>query len=332
MGKEEGMEQLERLCEEDFSWQFSMDDFLASCDLAFRLYGEGVLENPPRVERVERRGELDCFCLEMPARWPGRYQACKVIEEYSDVARGTLGERRARVLLEDLERQKRVEIDADYITDMRTGAAGALGVRYLASESVERVGILGSGRIARTLALAVDRLFALKELKVYSRQAENREAFVRRVGPQLRTELRAAADLKDCVQDCDAVLTAVPTPRPILDSTAIEGKVYLVVMGGDSRTRQVAPELLERVGVVVDQLRQAEDSGEFAHARQTGRFNRISLVQDAAGEVLDIGDAACGRIEKGENGPQLIYCTGLAVQDLCAGVMVYEHFLQKGVL
>ena len=326
------MEQLERLREEDFSRQFDMDDFLASCDLAFRLYGVGILDNPSRVERVERREGLDCFRLEMPASWPGRYRACKVIEEYSDVGRGTLGERRARVLLEDLERQRRVEIDADYITDMRTGAAGGLGIRYLAPGRVERVGILGSGRIARTLALAVDRLFALKEMRVSSRQPENREAFVRQMGPQLRTQLRAAVDLEDCVRACDAVLTAVPTPRPIIDSAAIEEKVCLAVMGGDSRTRQVAPDLLERVGVVVDQLRQAEDSGEFAHARQMGRFEQIDLARNAAGEVLDIGDAACGRIERGENGPQLAYFTGLAVQDMCAGVMVYERFLQNGVL
>ena len=42
------------------------------------------------------------------------------------------------------------------------------------------------------------------------------------------------------------------------------------------------------------------------------------------GEVLDIGDAACGRLKAAEPRPQLVYLTGLAVQDLCAAAMIYE--------
>jgi len=310
------------LREAEFRNRFSMEDFLEAGDLAFRLYGEGVLVNPPRYEIVESRDGLDLFRLEMPAEWPGRYRACKVIEEYSDVARGQLGQRRAFIRLEDLERGDKVELEADYVTDMRTGAAGVLGIKYLARKPVDRVGILGTGRIARTLALAADRLFALQEIRVTSRREENRRAFARQVGPQLRAELRPIATLAECTSGCDAVLTAVPTPEPILAADDLDENVCLSVMGGDGRTRQVAPEVLEQVGVVVDHLEQARKSGEFAHALAAGRFDRIDLARSAAGEVLDIGDAACGRL--GDRVPRLAYFTGLAVQDLCAAAMVYE--------
>ena len=40
--------------------------------------------------------------------------------------------------------------------------------------------------------------------------------------------------------------------------------------------------------------------------------------------MLEIGDAACGRREGSEPRPRLAYFTGLAVQDLCAAVMIYE--------
>jgi alanine dehydrogenase len=319
------MDRCVSLREAEFRDLFSIGDFLAAGHRAFRLYGEGDLVNPPRTETIERREGLDFFRLEMPAEWAGRYRARKIVEEYSQVDRGRLGQRRTFILLEDLVRGRMARLDADYITDMRTGAAGALGVRYLARGPVTQVGILGTGRIGRSLALAVDRLFPLEEIRVTSRSAENRRAFALQVGPQLRARLRLATDLESCVRRVDAILTAVPTPQPIVRLDHLDERVCLAVIGGDSRTRQVAAEVLEQIGVLVDHLDQARESGEFRHALETGRFARIGLTRRADGEVLDIGDAACGRLEPGRDWPRLAYFTGMAAQDLCAAAMVYER-------
>ena len=323
------MEQLPTLREAEFGARFSIDDYLTAVDRAFRLYGEGQLVNPPRVEVVEKREGMDYFRLEMPATWPGRYRARKIIEEYSDVAQGRLGQRRAFVRLEDLQRMRWVEIDANLLTDARTGAAGALGIRYLAGEQVPQVGILGTGRIARALAVAVDRLLTPEEIRVTSRSAANREKFIGEVGPLLDAALRPAGGLEECVSGSQAVLVAVPTRQPILGLELLDEQVCLAVMAGDSRTRQVEPAVLEQIGVVVDQLEQAQDSGEFRHARETGRCGRIALARDRVGEVLDIGDAACGRLDAAEPRPRLAYFTGLAVQDLCAAIMIYEALRGK---
>ena len=310
------------LREEDFRSFFSIADFLSVCDQAFRRYGRGILVNPPRTEKATG----DYFRLEMPAEWPGRYRACKIIEERSDVRQGQLGERRAAIVLEDLCQGTTCRLDADYLTDMRTGVAGALGIRYLAQTPVRRVAIVGTGRVARVLALATDGLFELEEIRVTSRRAENRQAFQRAVGPQLRAPLRLAETVASGVRGADAVLMAAPTPRPILFMEDLEEGPWLAVMGGDGRTRQLAPEVLEQVGVVVDSVEQAKKSGEFRWAQENGRLARIAFAQSATGEILDIGDAACGRLREAPEGPRLAYFTGLAALDLAAAVMVWERF------
>ncbi len=267
---------------------------------------------------------MDYFRLEMAAKWPGRYRVRKIIEERSDVTRGQLQARTASISLEDLRLDRKICMEANYITDMRTGAAGALGIKYLAPPPVRRVGIIGTGRVGRALALALDRLFVLEEIRVASRRVKTREDFARALKPRLRAALDLSGSIETCLHGADAVLAAVPTHRPILSAKILEGIPCLVVMGGDGRTRQLASEVLERRDVVVDALEQARQSGEFRYALEAGRFERISFARGDAGEILDVGDAACGRLVAKPGAPCLAYFTGLAVQDLCAAIGIYE--------
>ncbi len=320
------MAELRYMREEEFVGHFSMRDFLESCDRAFVLYGKGEIANPPREERVEKREGLDYFRLDMPAEWPGLYRMRKIIEEYSDVGAGHLARREAYIELEDLRAGRAVRLDAGYITDMRTGAAAALALRYTSASAVRRIGLVGTGRIARNIALACDVVFALEELRCTSRKEETRQKFAELIAPQIEASLHMAPTIADCFVGVDAVLTAVPTPRPILQESDLATVDHLVVVAGDSRTRQVEPEILEGRQVVVDLLAQAEKSGEFRWAEREGRRGRIRLARAADGAVLTIGDAACGRVPSGRSA---VYLTGMGAQDLCAAVMVYEKLMAE---
>ena len=76
--------------------------------------------------------------------------------------------------------------------------------------------------------------------------------------------------------------------------------------------------------MVVDHLEQAGASGEFLHASESGDYERIRFAHAADGRILGVGDAACGRLEEATEPPRVVYLTGLAAQDLCAGLMVSE--------
>lgn len=171
------------------------------------------------------------------------------------------------------------------------------------------------------LALAVDGLFELDSIKATSRSRENRDAFAQRLDARLDASLTMVDSLAECIGNVDAVLTAVPTPEPILTEEQVSDIPVLAVMGGDSRTRQLAPEVLEKYAVVVDHVEQAGESGEYRYAREAEIYDRIRFARTGQGRILTLGDAACGVAAAAEPA-RVAYLTGLAAQDLCAGVMV----------
>jgi len=310
------------LREEEFRDRFTMRDFIDAGRRAFELHGGGDIINPPRQQVIEERDGCSHFRLDMPAEWPGHYRVRKIIEEVSTLGSGNLGERRAWIELQDLRADTAVRLDAGHITDMRTGAAGALAIELLAEAEVQRIGILGTGRIARCLALACDDLFELAELRCTSRSASNRDAFAAGLGPQLQCQnLQMSPSIEACVNCVDAVLTAAPTTTPILDANLVAQIDTVVAIAGDARTRQLHAEVLEKRPVIVDVLEQAQASGEFQYAVQQGTEAGIRLARRADGTVLTMSDAACHRVSRGG---VTAYLTGMAAQDLCAAVMIYE--------
>ena len=59
-------------------------------------------------------------------------------------------------------------MDGTYITDMRTGAAGGVAVKYLARRDSSIIGIIGAGRQAKTQLLAISRVLPrIEEVKVF---------------------------------------------------------------------------------------------------------------------------------------------------------------------
>ena len=308
---------------------FSMDDFIWGCDRAYQLFNLGIITNLPRQEKVEKWGDMDRFRIEMCSIWPDSYKACKIIEERSDVTSGSLSSRTAVINFYDLKNNLSVKLDAGNLTDMRTGAAGALALKYVTTRPLRRVAIIGTGRVARKLAIACDLLFELECISCTSRKRKNREAFFYEIKDKIKADLNMFPTIQECLHGVDAVLMAVPTPLPIIDSSIFDCVSYVVVIGGDSRTRQVTQKLLEQYPIVVDEITQAKNSGEFIWARDHGCEDLLVFSQNASGDLLTLNEHA--HLPSKTN-QAVIYLTGMAIHDLCSAAMVYEKFacIEKG--
>lgn len=291
-----------------------------SCREAFVQLAEGVLLNPARQEQIEERDGTSHFRLEMPSEWPGRFRSRKIVEEESDVASGRLGHRQAWIELDDLKQSRSWRFDAGHITDLRTGAAAALTLEALAP-GARRLALIGTGRVAQVAARCAAHLLPLTEVRCTSRSAQRRVAFADALGTELGERLHMVASIDDCLQSVDAVITAVPTPTPILSLSHVEAIDAIVAVAGDGRTRQLAPEVLNSRPVVVDHEDQAWVSGEFRHARQTGQEADIQLARRADGAALTVPHLVAGAPI---SPPCIGYLTGLAVQDLCITIALQE--------
>ena len=308
---------------DDFIEQnFSPADFVKNCHEALVGYGQGLFTMPPREEKVDESGR---FTLKMPAKIPG-YQGYKFIEELPANVSGKLGQRTAVIRLKP-DNGDEVEIDAEFITNMRTGAAGALGMSYFVPKT-KNISILGTGKISKALALcAVE--FGVETIHVFSRNPENRQKFKDYlVRHSVSNKIVLHDSIPSCVSGVEAILTAVPTPEPILFYKDLPETIYISVMGGDSRTAQLDSEIIEKCVIIPDNLEQCRKSGEFKLALERGYYDKINFAQ-TDGRIANIGDAATGKLKPADGIDSIIvgYFTGLAVQDINAARMVYEKFI-----
>src|SRR5256714_4168007 len=65
-------------------------------------------------------------------------------------------------------------IQADYLGQMRTGAASGVATEYMARPDATEVGLYGSGKQACTQLIAICKVRKVRRVQVYSRNEENR--------------------------------------------------------------------------------------------------------------------------------------------------------------
>src|SRR5438445_11398689 len=70
-------------------------------------------------------------------------------------------------------------LEADHLGRLRTGAASGVATKHMARAGAALVGLIGSGRQARTQLEAVAKVRALAGVKVFSRAERRRHDFCR---------------------------------------------------------------------------------------------------------------------------------------------------------
>src|SRR5436305_2936879 len=97
-------------------------------------------------------------------------------------------------------------IEADRLGQMRTGAASGVATKYMARASADVLGVYGSGWQAESQVLAVCAVRQLRQVRVYSRNAEKRAAFARRMASLVRCEVVAVEQPEAAAQGCSIII------------------------------------------------------------------------------------------------------------------------------
>ena len=132
-------------------------------------------------------------------------------------------------------------INDGVIQHMRVGADSGIGVKYMAREDCEVVGMLGSGGMARShieAFLAVRP--GIRRLQVYSPTRANREKFATEVTGRCGIEAVATDAPETIYEGADIVAAVTDAARPVLDGERLEAGCHVVNIGAggapDART------------------------------------------------------------------------------------------------
>jgi ornithine cyclodeaminase/alanine dehydrogenase-like protein (mu-crystallin family) len=206
-----------------------------------------------------------------------------------------------------------------YLTDLRTAAAVALTLRYLAPRDATEALLVGAGALARITARAMVAELPLERLTVWNRSAERADALARELSSLLAT--RVAPALESAARHHRVIVTATASTTPLIKAAWVKAGTHVTSVGtGSPEKVELEPALLAKADkLVADRLVQTERYGNLHHALEAKAITR----QQVYGEL---GDLAAGRLPGRERAGEITVAdlTGVGVQDAAVAQTVVE--------
>jgi len=298
--------------------QLGMKEALEVVENAFKLKARGKAIMPSKIylELPQYNGDFRA----MPAYIDGS-AGMKWVSVYPDNHQYKLPAVTALIILCDPNNSYPLAImDGTHITNMRTGAAGGIAVKYLARKESSVIGMVGAGRQAEAQLLAINEVLPeIKEVKVYDRSPEMSQRFARQMADRLKMNIHSVAAV-EAAADADIVVTTTYAAGPVVLKKHIRPGTHINAIGADAEGKQeLEAALLLVARVVVDELEQARHSGEINVPLSKGQIK----IEDIYGSL---GEVAAGMKKGRENDDEITIfdATGLAIQDIVCAKLVYE--------
>jgi len=215
-------------------------------------------------------------------------------------------------------------MDGTVITQMRTGAAGAIAARVLARRNSRTLGLIGCGTQAETQLSFLLKRFPLKQVFFWGPTEANRREFLHRMKTQKRL-LRPSPSIEEVARSSDILTTVTPSRRPLVKAAWVRPGTHINAIGADAKGKEeLDPILLKRSRVIVDHVAQSCHSGELNVPFSKGLITKRDI--DAT-----LGEIVAGTKE-GRRFPEEITvfdATGLAIQDVAVASRVYRKAIRS---
>ena len=210
------------------------------------------------------------------------------------------------------------------INELRTGAAGGIGAKYLARSDARSVAVLGSAVHAETQLKAACAVRPLTLAKIFSPTEAHRIACAEKMNRDLQIEVQAAASAQEALEGADIVITATNSRTPVFDGNWLkEGAHITSVANGDKvRIRQEIDEITIRKA---DPIFVTSKETVCANESDIFRATRDKVISwDRVGEIssLLLGKSP-GRTDSKQITLYKLQGTGL--MDVAVGLRAYER-------
>lgn len=308
------------LTETDVRSLLTMPMALEAVEAAFRRLADATAQVHPR-----RRLHLEGFSYlhyMAAADGTGGYEGLKIYTSSRDGLR----------FLVPLFRAKTGEllafIEADYLGQMRTGAASGVATKYLAREDSRTVGIIGTGLQARTQLEAVAAVRRMERILVFGRDPGRRERFAREMTARLGVPVEAAPTAEAAVREADILITSTTSSTPVVEGRWLKPGTHTNAIGANfPQKRELDAAAIDRANVI------------FVDSREQAKMEAGDLIQSFEKtpsrweNVKELADLVAGRTPGRTSSEQitLFKSSGIAIEDVVTAGKVYELALERGV-
>lgn len=214
-------------------------------------------------------------------------------------------------------------VGGNLLTALRTAAASAVSIKYLASKNARVLGMIGAGH----------------QSAFQMRAAVEQRNFEKIIGwnhhPEMISRLEDTAEelglpfeavgLDQLGAEADVIITITSSFNPILMDAQVKGGTHIACMGTDTKGKQeVEAALVSRATVFTDEVAQAITIGECQHAFADGLLNETAISE--LGAVIN--GQTPGRTSDDE--VTLFDGTGVGLQDLAVASVVVDLAVKNG--
>lgn len=217
-------------------------------------------------------------------------------------------------------------MDTTIISAMRTGAAGGVGMKYLARKNSRIMGIIGAGVQARTQAMAAKVVFPkLEKILIYDLWVDRSQKWCEEMAPSLNTPCSSAHSAAEVVRESDFFVTVTTAHAPIVKADWIKpGHTFIHMAGYEDEVAVVK----KADKIILDSWAEVYHRGlqTVFLAYEQGLITEKDIY-------AEIGEIIINKKKAREHDQEFIYynTVGLGIEDIAFGTYVLEEAKKKGV-
>jgi alanine dehydrogenase len=219
-------------------------------------------------------------------------------------------------------------IEANFLGQLRTGAASAVATECMARPDAKVVGLFGSGHQARTQLKGVCTVRKIELVEVYSRNEERCQQFCELMSEWCNTKVVPSRNPDAVAAEKDIVICATSARTPVFEGKVLDEGTHLNVVGSNYLNKaEIDVTTVHRADTIVcDSIEQCRlEAGDFVQALEAGAVEWSNMH--------DLADVVAGR-ETGRKTAEsitLFKSVGLAIEDVALAARLLELAAKEGL-
>ena len=292
---------------------------------ALRKAFSSKITAPERVQHtIKNKNGSDATLLLMPAWKIGEHIGIKIVSVFPENTTQDMSAVHANYFLMNANDGKPIAvIDGTELTLRRTACASALAADYLVKKNADTLLMVGTGNLAPHLIKAHCVVRDYSRILIWGRNEEKAERLARSLDIEGK-EIIAKNDLKEALNDADAISCATLSQKPLIMGDWIKPGQHLDLVGAFTPDMSEADsKAIAMSKIVVDTYEGAiSESGELINALKEGSIKKKHILSDLRELVMKEKN-----IRNDSNDITLFKSVGTALEDLAAAQLVIEKNL-----
>jgi alanine dehydrogenase len=217
-------------------------------------------------------------------------------------------------------------MDSIALTGIRTAATAALAALYGARKDSKRAAIIGCGAQARYQLEAMRAVFPLEVVRAFDTDEARAQAFAAENSTPACV-VTTAPGVGAAVTGADICITCTTSKSPVLTEDLELKGCFVAAVGADNPEKhEIAPALMRRARILVDDREACASGGDLNHALRAGAVTNDRVHADLA-------ELAVGRKQGRQSPDELVIfdSSGSGVQDVVAAWAACQEAVRNGV-